>query len=92
MKWAKVPTIVGKWIVIKYFVCGQTGSKYGVFKVKNYRDFPATYKVVISPSKPFKELFVDYDIYSMDLASMVNDENVFDSYQAAKKYYDSVVE
>lgn len=92
MKWAKVPTIIGKWIVIKYFVCGQTGSKYGVFKVKNYRDFPATYKVVISPSKPFKELFVDYDIYSMDLAGMLNENNVFDSYQKAMSYYNTINE
>lgn len=90
MKWSKMPTVVGKWVVIRYIIIGG-GTHYGVFKIKNFRDFPATYKVVISPAKDFQEMFVKTDIYSMDLAGWLNENNVFDTYHAAKKYYNSVV-
>lgn len=93
MTWAEMKNMVGKFIVIRYFVCGSEGSRLGVFKIKNYRDFPATYKVIISPTKPFKEWFTDSDIYSMDLAGMLDKEkNVFDSFPKAKAYYNSIKE
>ena len=92
MKWANVPAIVGKWVVIRQHMFGGT-VKYGVFKVKNYHELPATYKVVLSPSKPFKEMFNENDIYSMDLASFLDEEkNVFNSFQKAWKYYKSISE
>ena len=90
MKWAEMKNIVGKFVVIKYFTSG-TQSQLGVFKVKNYHDHPATYKVVLAPSLPFKDIFHgNYDIYSMDLAGMLNENNVFKSYQKANAYYDSI--
>lgn len=90
MKWAEMKNVVGKFVVIKYFTSG-TQSQLGVFKVKNYHDHPATYKVVLAPSLPFKDIFPgNYDIYSMDLAGMLNENNVFNSYQKAKAYYDSI--
>ena len=90
MKWAEMKNIVGKFVVIRYFTSGAQ-SQLGVFKVKNYRDFASTYKVLLAPSSPFKETFPgNYDIYSMDLAGMLNENNVFNSYQKAKTYYDSI--
>ena len=90
MKWSEMRNMVGKFVVIKYFTSG-SDSALGVFKIKNYENFPATYKVVISPAKDFQEMFVETDIYSMDLAGWLNENNVFDTYHAAKKYYNSVV-
>jgi len=92
MKWAEMKNVVGKFVVIKYFTSGSQ-SQLGVFKVKNYRDFASTYKVVLAPSSPFKETFPgNYDIYSMDLAGMLNENNVFNSYQKAKAYFDTIKE
>ena len=91
MKWAEMKTVVGKFVVIRYFTGGSNHSALGVFKIKNYKEFPATYKLVLSPSKPFKETFSgDYDIYSMDLAGMLNEQNVFDNYQKARAYYNTI--
>lgn len=92
MKWAEIKNVVGKWVVIRQFVSGYNIGQFGVFKITNYRDFPATYKVVLSPAKPFKEKFGENDIYSMDLAGMLNEQNVFDNYQTATKYYNTIKE
>ena len=92
MKWSEMRNMVGKFVVIKYFTSG-SDSALGVFKIKNYENFPATYKVVISPTKLFKEVFPgDCDIYSMDLAGMLNEQNVFDNYQKARAYYNTIKE
>ena len=92
MKWAEIKTVVGKWVVIRQFAGSYPTSQFGVFKITNYKDFPPTFKVVLSPAKPFKEKFGESDIYSMDLAGMLNEQNVFDNYQKAVKYYNTVKE
>lgn len=88
MKYTEIKDIIGKFVVVRQHTNGEVRT--GIFQVKNYHDFPTTYKVVLEPVEPFEEVFNTNDIYSMDLAGMVDrNRNVFSTVQEALVYYNS---